>query len=86
MSLYIVIDINQSLGPKIRSEFDENNRYEVISGTWFIRSSLITSAQVRDLLGIRVGGPTGIVVVVGRYTGVANTDFVEKLKAWDEAV
>ena len=75
----------ETLNELIRTSFDENDRHEIRSGVWFIRSPLVTTAQLRDQLGIKVGGHSGIVVaaVSGRYTGIADGTFVEKLQVWE---
>ena len=53
-------------------------------GVWFVRSPLVTTAQLRDQFGIKVGGHNGVVIAIveGRFTGVADATFVEKLKVW----
>lgn len=75
----------ETLNELIRSSFDENNRHELRPGVWFVRSPLVTTAQVRDQLGIKIGGQYGVVVaaVPGRYSGVGDGTFVEKLKVWE---
>jgi hypothetical protein len=89
MPLYVVIaspqPAGETLSERIRSGFDESDRQEFRPGVWFVRSPLVTTAQLRDQLGIKVGGHSGIVVaaVSGRYTGVADGTFVEKLQVWE---
>ena len=90
MPIYVAISpLNQpsqgDLASAVRSVFNESDRHEVTPGAWFVRSPLVTSAQVRDILGIKLGGLNGVVVAVssGRYTGVGDAIFVEKLQVWE---
>ena len=88
MPIYIVISPpgdGNGLTSKLESQFNESDRHEVAPGAWFIRSPLVTSAQIRDILGIKVGGFNGVVAAVsrGRYAGVSDTVFVEKLQVWE---
>ena len=81
--VYVVVS-DAAIDEKIRAEFPEGDRLEFSPGVWFVRSPLVTSAEVRDRVGIRLGGQQGIVIAAirGRYTGVANAGFVEKLQVW----
>ena len=63
--------------------FQESDRHQVASGTWFIRSPFVTTGQVKNSLGIEVGGGNGIVAATSRYTGVADREFIEKLQVWE---
>ena len=81
MPLYVIIG-DETL--PVTSHFRAADRYTLRPGAWFVHSKLETSAEIRELLGIRVGGPNGIIVAAGRYTGVTNSDFVEKLRVWEE--
>lgn len=89
MPIYVLITSpnpgGETLDRLIRSSFDESDRHEFRPGVWFVRSPLVTTAQLRDKLGIEVGGHNGVVVaaVSGRYTGVADGTFVEKLQVWE---
>ena len=88
MPIYAVIaspnPAEETLNELIRSSFDESDRHELRPSVWFVRSPLVTTEQLRDQLGIEMGGRNGVVVaaVPGRYTGVADATFVEKLKVW----
>ena len=87
MPIYVVIASLTPVGPPLEEAmhtvFDESDRHEALPGVWFVRSPFVTSAQVRDALGIKVGGPNGIVVATRHYTGAAEADLVEKLKVWE---
>ncbi len=87
MPIYLVVSPPQpsekSLAAAIRSNFNENDRHEILSDVWVVRSPFVTTEQVRDSLGIKVGGFSGIVVAAGRYTGVADRALVEKLQVWE---
>lgn len=82
MPIYVVVDTNRELSGTIQSTFEENDRHQVAPDTWFVRSHLITSAQIRDALEIGVVGASGIVSAVEDPTGVAREDFVQKIHAW----
>ena len=88
MPLYVVIaapgTYEQVLSEQVRSSFAEADRHEVKPGVWLVRSSLVTSAKIRDQLGITVGERPGIVAAVdsGRMTGAWESGFVEKLQVW----
>ena len=88
MPFYVVITSQgadeHAVGEQIRSSFPEADRHEVRPGVWFVRSLLVTSAQIRDQLGIEIGRRSGIVAAVdsGRLSGVWESEFVEKLTVW----
>ena len=86
MPIYVVMSPPQPTGKSlvgtIRANFNENDRHEVLPGAWVVRSPFVTTEQVRDSLGIKVGGASGFVVAAGRYTGIADRTLVEKLQVW----
>ena len=85
MPIYVVVSTPPEALADAILDLNEADRYEVSPGTWFIRSPFVTTEQVKDSLGIQVDGPVGIVVAVGRYSGVAEREFIEKLQVWEEA-
>ena len=89
MPIYVLITspnpAGDALDELVRTTLDESDRHEIRPGVWFVRSPLVTTAQLRDQLDIKMGGHGGIVVaaVSGRYTGIADGTFVEKLQVWE---
>ena len=87
MPIYVLISPPQpagrSLATAVSSKYNENDRHEILPGAWVVRSPFVTTEQVRDNLGIKVGGPSGIVIAAGRYTGIADRALVEKLQVWE---
>lgn len=74
----------EPLTAAIKASFVEGDRHSLRAGVWFVRSPHVTSDEVRDQLGIAVGGINGIVIAIvpGRVCGVADKTFVEKLQVW----
>ena len=87
MPIYVVISPpppnERSISEAVSSQFEENDRHEVLPGVWFVRSPFVTTEQVRNKLGIDVGKASGIVVATSRYNGVADRELVEKLQVWE---
>ena len=88
MHAYVLItppDTGDALNELIRSTFTEADRHEVRPGVWLIRSPLVTTTELRDQLGISVGGHLGFVVAIvsGRYSGAWQAPLVEKLQVWE---
>jgi len=89
MPIYMVVaseNTREGLRTALSSSFAEGDWVPVNFGAWFVRSPLVTTAEVRDRLGIKVGGHSGVVLaaVPGRYTGVAEQSVVEALQVWQE--
>jgi len=83
MPIYVVVSMPpDALADEIQ-KIQESDRHEVAPGTWFIRSPFVTTEQVKNSLGIKVGGRNGIVAATSRYTGVADREFIEKLQVWE---
>ena len=85
MSIYVIIATGGSLDEEVRRRFADQDRCQAIPGVWFVRSPRLTSSEVAQDLGIKVGTASGIVVTARHYDGVADRGLVEKLSAWEGA-
>ena len=91
MTIYVVIlpvveHPGQGLADAVAEKFSENDRFEIVPGrVWFVRSNLVTAAQVRDALGIELEKRAGIVVSSAYTTGIASSDFVQRFNAWGDS-
>ena len=83
MPIYVIIGTELSLKAEVESLFPEEDRSEVATGVWFVRSEHLTSSDIVSDLEIKVGGKSGIVVAAKHYDGVADRGFIEKLEAWE---
>lgn len=83
MPIYAVVSMPPDALVDEIQKIPERDRHELAPGAWFIRSPFVTTEQVKNSLGIEVGGPNGIVAATSRYTGVADRELVEKLQVWE---
>lgn len=84
MLIYVVLPAPAPLDQEVMNLIEENNRYRLDNGVWFIRSNLDTSSEVAKALGIDPTNKGGIVVATSRYDGVADRGLVEKLTVWEQ--
>lgn len=84
MPIYVVIATGQPLDAEVEALFTEQDRCQAMPGVWFVRSRRLTSSEVVNDLGIKLGKRNGVVVTAKHYDGVTGRDLVEKLSAWEE--
>ena len=82
MSIYVIIPAGESLGAEVQRLFPDQDRCQAGPGVWVVRSQRLTSSEVVNDLGIKLGGKNGIVVTAKHYDGIAGRGLVEKLSAW----
>lgn len=85
MPIYVVIATGEPLDADVQRLFPDEDRCQASSGVWFVRSPRLTSSEVVNDLGIKLGVKKGVVVTAKHYDGVADRGLVEKLSAWEEA-
>lgn len=88
MHVYVIIDTERMLGPRIKSLFKDADTCRVSDEMWFVRSAKLSSSEIVSDLEIATdpGSPTGIVVSARGYDGVADRRIVEKLGAWERGL
>ena len=85
MPIYAVLDSSKILKEGIERIFQDSDRCQVSSTSWFVKSTKVTSAEVSRDLGITTDGAlTGVVIKTIDYSGVASTEIVEKLSIWEQ--
>ena len=83
MSTYVVVDSNQQLEQRILELFDSSDKCQANATAWFVRSGRLTASEVVADIGIKAGGPTGIVASYGSIDGVADRRVVQRLGVWE---